>query len=96
MAKTHKISGSGQIFCLLALSQCFWLLCYRPRMTNALLTAAAAAIVSGAVFLPAVLPQAGSQMPAGRAGIRCGGDYTGDLLLFGHRHAAACGSTCDL
>ena len=54
MAKTRKVSGSGQIFCLLALSQCFWLLCYRPRMTNALLTAAAATIVSGAVFLLAV------------------------------------------
>lgn len=67
MAKTHKVSGSGQIFCLLALSQCFWLLCYRPRMTNALLTAAAAAIVSGAVFLPAVFcrRRAAKCLPAG-------------------------------
>ena len=67
MAKTRKVSGSGQIFCLLALSQCFWLLCYRPRMTNALLTAAAATIVSGAVFLLAVFcrRRAAKCLPAG-------------------------------
>ena len=86
MAKTHKISGSGQIFCLLALSQCFWLLCYRRRGHS----------IRRGIFAGRFLPQAGSQMPAGRAGIRCGGGDTGELLLFGHRHAAACGSTCDL
>ena len=53
--KTHNISGSGQIFALLVLSQCFWLLCYRPPLSNGLLSIAAAAVVAGGRFLLAVL-----------------------------------------
>ena len=53
--KTHNISGSGQIFALLVLSQCFWLLCYRPPLSNGLLSIAAAAVVAGGIFLLAVL-----------------------------------------
>lgn len=52
--KTHNISGSGQLFSLLVLSQCFWLLCYRPPLANGLLSMAAAAAVYGVVFLLAV------------------------------------------
>ena len=55
MTRTRDISGSGQIFSLLLLSQCFWLLCYRPSLANGLLTLAASAVAYGAVFLLAVL-----------------------------------------
>lgn len=55
MTRTRDISGSGQIFSLLLLSQCFWLLCYRPSFANGLLTLAASAVAYGAVFLLAVV-----------------------------------------
>lgn len=54
MTRTRDISGSGQIFSLLLLSQCFWLLCYRPPLANGLLTLAASAVAYGSVFLLAV------------------------------------------
>ncbi len=54
MTRTREISGSGQIFALLVLSQCFWLLCYRPPLANGLLSMAASAVAYGAVFLLAV------------------------------------------
>ena len=44
--KTHNISGSGQLFSLLVLSQCFWLLCCRPSLVNGLLSMAASAVAS--------------------------------------------------
>ena len=36
--RTEQISGAGQVFSLLALSQSFWLLCSRPPLANGLLT----------------------------------------------------------
>ena len=54
MTRTHEISGSGQIFALLVLSQCFWLLCCRPSLVNGLLSMAASAVAYGVVFLLAV------------------------------------------
>lgn len=54
MTRTREISGSGQIFALLVLSQCFWLLCCRPSLVNGLLSMAASAVAYGVVFLLAV------------------------------------------
>ena len=54
MTRTREISGSGQIFALLVLSQCFWLLCCRPSLVNGLLSLAASAVAYGVVFLLAV------------------------------------------
>lgn len=54
MTRTHKISGSGQIFALLVLSQCFWLLCCRPSLVNGLLSMAGFGGGYGVVFLLAV------------------------------------------
>ena len=54
MTRTREISGSGQIFTLLVLSQCFWLLCCRPSLVNGLLSMAASAVAYGVVFLLAV------------------------------------------
>lgn len=53
--RTEQISGAGQVFSLLALSQSFWLLCSRPPLANGLLTAAAGAAAYGVVFFLAVL-----------------------------------------
>lgn len=53
--KTHNVSGSRQVFALLVLSQCFWLLCSRPPLQNGLLTVAASAAAYGVVFLLVVL-----------------------------------------
>ena len=54
MTRTREISGSGQIFALLVLSQCFWLLCCRPSLVNGLLSMAASAVAYGVVFLLAI------------------------------------------
>ena len=54
MTRTREISGSGQIFALLVLSQCFWLLCCRPSLVNGLLSMAASVVAYGVVFLLAV------------------------------------------
>ena len=53
--RTEQISGAGQVFSLLVLSQSFWLLCSRPPLANGLLTAAAGAAAYGVVFFLAVL-----------------------------------------
>ena len=54
MTRTREISGSGQIFALLVLSQCFWLLCCRPSLVNGLLSMAASAVDFGVVCLLAI------------------------------------------
>lgn len=51
MERAHNTIGHGQLFCLLAASQCFWVLCWRPPLQNGLLTAAVYTAATVPVFL---------------------------------------------
>lgn len=97
MIKTSNISGSGQIFSLLVLSQSFWLLCYRPPLANGLLTLAASAVVCGVIFpltvfcrrraaiekpLPRCLSVGGALLAAGYFSVTAAGLLSAARVIF--------------
>lgn len=51
MERVRNTVGHGQLFCLLAASQCFWVLCWRPPLQNGLLTAGVYTAAAVPVFL---------------------------------------------